>query len=128
MSQQQPQRPQAGEAQADPIKFGDVFPIVQGELARESIKPQDAAMMQSAENLVMGQTQKGGPAAVMQSSATKNEQAGLVGHGDASDLPADRGVTVTETDLPGRRMITETVAGQVFVSDKFIQLVQRFLR
>lgn len=113
MSQQQPQRPQAGKAKADLFKYGDVFPSVQGELAREPIKPQDAAMMQSAENLVMGQTQKGGPAAVMQSASTKNRQAGLVGQGDVSDVPVDRGVTVTETDLPGQRIITEAVAGQV---------------
>ncbi|ONK60490.1 uncharacterized protein A4U43_C08F19050 [Asparagus officinalis] len=70
-------------------------------------------MMQSAENLVMGQTQKGGPAAVMQSASTKNERAGFVSRDDVSDVPADEGVTVTETDLPGRRVVTETVAGQV---------------
>ncbi|KAJ6846044.1 late embryogenesis abundant protein D-34-like [Iris pallida] len=113
MSQQQPQRPQQAQAQSEPVKYGDVFPV-QGELANQPIKPQDAAMMQTAENLVLGQTQKGGPAAVMQSASTYNERAGLVGHQDASPVPADQGVSVTETDLPaGRRVITESIAGQV---------------
>ncbi|KAG1333976.1 Late embryogenesis abundant protein D-34 [Cocos nucifera] len=70
-------------------------------------------MMQSAENQIMGQTQKGGPAAVMQSAATRNETAGLVGHHDASYVPADQGVAVTETDLTGHCIVTESVGGQV---------------
>ncbi|KAF9622635.1 hypothetical protein IFM89_032534 [Coptis chinensis] len=49
-------------------------------------------MMQAAENMVLGQTQKGGPAATMQSTAS---------------------VTVTETEVADRRIITEFVAGQV---------------
>nr|XP_010917735.1 late embryogenesis abundant protein D-34 [Elaeis guineensis] len=118
MSQEQPQKAQLNQAEAyaqvpgEPIKYGDVF-IVQGELAREPIAPRDAAMMQSAENQVLGQTQKGGAASVMQSAADRNEQAGLVDHREVSDLPADLGVAVTETDLPGRRIVTEAVGGQV---------------
>ncbi|XP_008811249.2 late embryogenesis abundant protein D-34-like [Phoenix dactylifera] len=118
MSQERPRRAQLNQAEAyahvqgEPIKYGDVF-NVQGELAREPIAPRDAAMMQAAENLVMGQTQKGGPAAVMQSAAKRNERAGLVGHRDVSGLPADQGVSVTETDLPGRRVVAESVGGQM---------------
>lgn len=107
MSQEQPRR-----TQDESIKYGDVF-NVSGDLAGQPISPQDAAMMQSAENLVIGQTQKGGPAAVMQSAAAVNERSGVVAHRDASDIPAKQGVAVTETDLPGRSVVTEYVGGQI---------------
>ena len=116
MSQGQPRRPEGGDAmQADrPIKYGDVFDV-SGDLAAQPVAPRDAAMLQSAENEVLGlgQTQKGGPAAVMQSAATINARAGHVGRGQLTGPVADAGVTVTEADLPGRRVVTESVAGQV---------------
>ncbi|XP_050220081.1 late embryogenesis abundant protein D-34-like [Mercurialis annua] len=108
MSQEQPRRPQQDE---DPIRYGDVF-NVSGDLASKSIAPEDANLMQSAETMVFGQTQKGGVAAAMQSAATLNERAGIVGHRDATDATA-QGVTVTETQVPGARIITEKVAGQI---------------
>lgn len=111
MSQEQPRRPQAGQ---DPIKYGDVLPVY-GDLSQKPITPEDAAMMQSAESRVLGQTQPGGVASVMQSAATRNEQAGIVGHKDVTDVTGDHGVTVTETQVPGRRIITETVGGQVLI-------------
>jgi hypothetical protein len=37
-------------------------------------------MLQTIENMVLGQTQKGGPAAIMQATMTQNERAGLVSH------------------------------------------------
>ncbi|XP_072991672.1 late embryogenesis abundant protein D-34-like [Typha latifolia] len=115
MSQQQPRRPQQVQGQSqdedEPIKYSDVFPVG-GDLADQTIAPQDAAMMQSAENIVMGQTRKGGPAAVMQSAATVNERVGAVRHDQASDIPREQGVTVTETRVPGVRVVTEFVAGQ----------------
>ncbi|KAL6217419.1 hypothetical protein ACLB2K_010636 [Fragaria x ananassa] len=76
MSQEQQHRPQQGD-QLEPIKYGDVF-NVSGELASKPIAPRVTATMQAAENVVLGETQKGGPAAVMQSAATYNERAGLV--------------------------------------------------
>ncbi|KAL5195075.1 Late embryogenesis abundant protein D-34 [Glycine soja] len=108
MSQEQPRRPKG----QNPIKYGDIF-VVSGDLAQKPVAPEDAAMMQSAEARVLGQTQPGGAASVMQSAATRNEQAGLVGHRDVTDVTGDRGVTVTETKVPGRRIITEAVGGQV---------------
>ncbi|XP_030923747.1 late embryogenesis abundant protein D-34-like [Quercus lobata] len=114
MSQEQPRRTHQEhekEEQKEPIKYGDVFKVV-GELASKPIAPQDAAMMQKAENMILGQTQKGGPASVMQAAATRNERAGVVGHKDFTDVTGDRGVTVSETDVPGSRIITESVAGQ----------------
>ncbi|KAJ1423817.1 Late embryogenesis abundant protein [Sesbania bispinosa] len=111
MSQQQQRRPQPQPGQ-DPIKYGDVFNI-SGDLAQKPVAPEDAAMMQSAESRVLGQTQPGGAAAAMQSAATRNEQAGIVGHRDVTDVTGDRGVTVTETQVPGRRIVTEAVGGQV---------------
>ncbi|KAL3505928.1 hypothetical protein ACH5RR_031310 [Cinchona calisaya] len=109
MSQEQPRRPEANQ---EPIKYGDVFQV-SGELADKPVAPEDAAIMQTAETRVLGQTQKGRPAAAMQSAATINERAGLVSHTDVTDIAGQRGVTVTETDLPGTRIITESVAGQV---------------
>ncbi|CAJ1977203.1 unnamed protein product [Sphenostylis stenocarpa] len=109
MSQKQPRRPQPGQ---DPIRYGDVFDV-SGDLAKKPVAPEDAAMMQSAETRVLGQTQLGGAASIMQSAANQNEQAGLVGHRDVNDVAGDRGVTVSETQVPGRRIITEAVGGKV---------------
>ncbi|XP_062209949.1 late embryogenesis abundant protein D-34-like isoform X2 [Phragmites australis] len=114
MSQEQPRRPseqQAGGEQGA-IRYGDVFPV-SGGLEDKPIAPQDAATMQSAESLVFGQTLRGGPAAAMQSAATSNERMGVVGHDQATDATAVQGVTVSETCVPGGRMVTEFVAGQV---------------
>ncbi|KAH0637142.1 hypothetical protein KY289_037057 [Solanum tuberosum] len=108
MSQEQPQRPETEQ----PLKYRDFF-NVKGELADQPIAPQDAAMMQSAESMVFGKNQKGGPASVMQAAAAKNERSGHVSHEDTTQLAGDEGVTVAETKLPGRRIITESVAGQV---------------
>lgn len=96
----------------EPVKYGDVFGV-SGELADKPIAPQDAAMMQSAETAVLGQTQKGGPAAAMQAAAKVNVRAGVVSPDDVSSPAGNQGVTVTETDVPGSRIITESVAGQV---------------
>lgn len=104
MSQEQPRRTHQElekEEQKEPIKYGDVFKVA-GELVSKPIAPQDAAMMQKAENMILGQTQKGGPASVMQAAATRNERAGVVGHKDFTDVPRT-----------GSRIITESVAGQV---------------
>ncbi|KAL5852723.1 hypothetical protein ACOSQ3_007841 [Xanthoceras sorbifolium] len=121
MSQEQQQRrPQQNEdqqqrsqgAQREPIKYGDVF-VVSGELANKPVAPRDAAMMQAAESTAFGQTQRGGPADVMTCAAEINEQAGLVGRGDVTDIAKDKGVTITGTEVPGARVVTESFAGQV---------------
>ncbi|XP_010693766.2 late embryogenesis abundant protein D-34 [Beta vulgaris subsp. vulgaris] len=109
--QEQQQQRQQGQP-AQPVRYGDVFPVA-GELASKPVAPRDAAMMQTAENAVFGQTQKGGPAATMQAAATVNERAGFVSHIGVSDPAARQGVTVTETDVPGACVITESVGGQV---------------
>ncbi|XP_043691179.1 late embryogenesis abundant protein D-34-like [Telopea speciosissima] len=111
MSQQQPQRPQPS-GQEKPIKYSDVF-TVSGDLASKPVTPEDAAMMQTAENLVLGKTQKGGPASVMQSASTFNEKTGQVGHTDVNDVTAEQGVSVAEIQVSGVRIISESVAGQV---------------
>lgn len=69
MSQEQPRRPE----EQDRIKYGDIF-NVGGELAQKPVSPGDASMMQALENALLGQTQKGGAAAAMQSAATRNEK------------------------------------------------------
>jgi hypothetical protein len=68
--------------------------------------------MQSAETLAFGETIKGGPAATMQSAATRNERMGVVAHDQATDVTAEQGVSVSETRVPGGRIVTEFVAGQ----------------
>lgn len=108
MSQEQPQRPQHEEA----VKYGDVF-NVEGDLKSKPVAPVDAALMQKAESAMLGKTQKGGAAAAMQSAAAKNEREGVVGHNDMSKLATEGGVSLTETDVSGRQVITESVGGQV---------------
>ncbi|KAH9622168.1 hypothetical protein KSS87_007995 [Heliosperma pusillum] len=114
--QQQPDRPL--EHQEEAVKYGDVFQVG-GELASKIVAPRDAAMMQTAENAVLGHTQKGGPTAAMQAAATANEMAGFVSHDDVSDTVKTEGVTVTETELPTARVVTHTFGGQVV--GQFIQ-------
>ncbi|GMN48822.1 hypothetical protein TIFTF001_018003 [Ficus carica] len=79
MSQRQPQRPRADQLpEQEPIKYGDVFDV-SSELASKPVALRDAAAMQTAENMVFGQTQRGGPAAVMESAAAAvNERLGNV--------------------------------------------------
>ncbi|XP_039136975.1 late embryogenesis abundant protein D-34-like [Dioscorea cayenensis subsp. rotundata] len=113
MSQeQQPRKPQQDQTPS-PIKYSDVF-NVSGSLSDQTITPQDAAMMQSAETLTTGQTLPASAASTMQSAATRNKRAGHVTRDDISPAAAHHGVSVTQSDLPsGRHVITETVAGQV---------------
>lgn len=107
MSQEQPRRPQEEEG----IKYGDVF-HVEGDLRNKTVAPVDAAMMQKAENAMLGRTQKGGAASVMQSAAMKNERDGVVGHNDVSEIAADVNINETDHDS-GRRVISESIGGQV---------------
>jgi hypothetical protein len=48
----------------------------------------------------------------MQPAATANERMGAVVHDQATDATAVQGVTVSETRVPGGRVVTEFVAGQ----------------
>ncbi|KAI3773243.1 hypothetical protein L1987_47768 [Smallanthus sonchifolius] len=102
MSQRQPRRPE----EQEPVKYGDVFQV-SGDLANKPITKQDAATMQAAENMALGHTQKGGPAAVMQSAASVNQNRGVT-----SDT-GHQGVTVSEAEVAGDHIITESVGGQV---------------
>lgn len=113
MSQQQ--RPRPTQPTTEPIKYSDVFPV-SGSLASKPIAPQDAATVQSAENTVLGNTQKGGPAAVMNSAATKNERAGIVSHEQVTDVVATDGVTISQANVAGSRIITEAVGDQVSIN------------
>lgn len=113
MSQEQPRRPK------EAVKYGDIFDV-SGQLASQPIAPQDAAALQAAENMVLGQTPKGGPASVMQSAATMNEQRGVVGHQDMTGVVIDQGATVAEADVGGYRIITEAVGGQVKLTNQLI--------
>jgi Seed maturation protein len=98
--------------QAQGIRYGDVF-SVKGDLAGQPIAPQDAATMQSVEYAVLGAPQPGGPADVMTSAATLNQYTGVVGVNQASGTAQQQCITVTETPIPGGKIITEFVAGQV---------------
>ena len=113
MSQEQPRRPEH-----EPIKYGEVF-NVSGELASKPITPRDAATMQSVEGQILGQTRKGGPAAVMESAAARNERAGVVGHKGVTNIARNEGVTISvETNAEGNPVITETLGGQVIGNSK----------
>lgn len=127
MNQDQPRRDQEQQQQMhdEGIKYGDVFPV-SGNLAGQTVAPRDARMMQAAEDTVLGQTEKGGPAATMQSVTSQNERAGVVGHDQSTDVSRDKGVTITETFVPGGRIITEFVAGQVRHFGKYVHIWRLF--
>lgn len=91
------------------IKYEDVFQL-QGELARKPVAPKDAALKQTAENSMLGHTNKGCAAAAMQSAATKNESAEFVGH---EEIRVVTDVTIKETELPEKRITTESVGDEV---------------
>ncbi|CAO2187896.1 unnamed protein product [Urochloa humidicola] len=127
MAQPQPRREdqglqQGGKAPAaapqEPIKYGDAF-AVKGELAGQPIAPRDAAAMRSAEDSVPGvqvpQESGGGfsAAAFMETAAQYNEAVGAVRPGQASDAAAKHGINLTQDAVPGGRIVTEFVAGQV---------------
>ncbi|WVZ93366.1 hypothetical protein U9M48_039353 [Paspalum notatum var. saurae] len=104
--------------QQEPIKYGDAF-AVKGELAGQPIAPRDAAAMRSAEDSVPGvqvpQESGGGfsAAAFMETAAAYNQAVGAVAPGQASDAAATHGINVTQDAVPGGRIVTELVAGQV---------------
>ncbi|XP_065864347.1 late embryogenesis abundant protein D-34-like [Euphorbia lathyris] len=109
MSQEQQARP---ESELEPIKYGDIF-NVHGDLASKAIAPVDAAVMQSAENRVLGETRKGGPASSMQTAAKLNLKHGLVDPNEATDVARHKLTDVTEKHVSGDRIITESIAGQI---------------
>ncbi|KAK6164659.1 hypothetical protein DH2020_001523 [Rehmannia glutinosa] len=109
MSQEQPKRPPA---QQDPVKYGDIFQV-SGELASKPVAPKDAATAQAAESIVLGQVQKGGPAAVMQSAADVNVRRGVLRRDDVTETTREHGVSILEEDVGGQRVFTEAVGGEV---------------
>ncbi|MCE0481044.1 hypothetical protein HAX54_038441 [Datura stramonium] len=58
------------------------------------------------EHRTYGHISKGGPASVMQSAANQNERAGFITHQDVN-AAANQGVSITDTDQTGNRMMTE---------------------
>ncbi|KAI9118920.1 hypothetical protein K1719_009595 [Acacia pycnantha] len=113
MSQEQARRG-AELDEKEAIKYGEVFANLRGsELGSKPITPRDAAAMQSAEAQVLGGIQKGGPAALMESAAAVNEQAGLVSHDAVTNLARKEGVTISVANEGRDRLVTQTVGGQV---------------
>ncbi|XP_031399973.1 late embryogenesis abundant protein D-34-like [Punica granatum] len=103
MSQEQPTH-----QHQEPIKYRDIFNVT-GGLTAKPIAPQDAAAARAAETRVMGQVQRGGVAAVMQSAADSNVKAGLLNPDDSRE----EGVSISEFNVDGKRVFVETVGGQV---------------
>ncbi|XP_050942063.1 late embryogenesis abundant protein D-34 isoform X2 [Cucumis melo] len=106
---QQPR--QNDDEQLETIKYGDVF-NVSGDLAANPIAPEDARMMASAETRVLGQMHEAGPADVMRAAAAHNVQVGVLSSRDISDVAKNQGINISETDVPGARVVSECVAGQ----------------
>ncbi|CAL5042702.1 unnamed protein product [Urochloa decumbens] len=100
------------------IRYGHVFAVT-GDLAAQPISPRDAAAMRSAEDSVPGvQVPEGAgggfsAATAMETAAAYNQAVGAVRPGQASEAAASRGITVTQTAVPGGRVVTKFVAGQV---------------
>lgn len=116
MSQEQPRRPrEKQQEQEDPIRYGDLFEV-SGELASKPVAPHDAELMETAEKTVFGETQLGGTATVMRAAANLNVRDGLLDreiNDDPTKVSVAQGVSVTRTDVPGRRIFSESVDGQV---------------
>ncbi|XP_057722543.1 late embryogenesis abundant protein D-34-like [Arachis stenosperma] len=96
------------------IKYGEVF-NVSGELARQPITPRDAATLQSVEGQILGETRKGGPAAMMESAAAKNQRASVVDRKDVTNIARNEGVTISKqkNERGNSSVVTETLGGQV---------------
>ncbi|MCD7456768.1 hypothetical protein HAX54_033006 [Datura stramonium] len=95
-----------------PVKYGDVF-AVSSELGSKSIAPQDAVIMQSAESIALGHVPRGGPASLMQSAAAQNERIGVVAPDDMTDFARYQGVTVSQAEVGGTRIVSESVGPEV---------------
>jgi hypothetical protein len=93
-----------------PITYGNIFGAV-GKLGSDSVLPEDAALMQSAEARTFGQTQKDGAASIMQAAAEENVKAGFV-EKDAHSQVAEEGVMAQEILVPGAEIDVEYIAGQ----------------
>lgn len=108
----------AQQEQPEPIQYGHVFAVT-GDLAVQAIAPRDAEAMRTAEESVQGvqapQASGGGfsAAVAMETAAAYNQAVGAVRPGQASDEATKQGITVTQTAVPGGRIVTEFVAGQV---------------
>jgi hypothetical protein len=86
-----------------PVTYSDVFGA-SGKIGEEAVTNEDAALMQSAETVTLGKTQKGGAASAMQAAAQLNVSEGLVDK-DAHSSLAEEGVSVVEMLIPGTRMM-----------------------
>jgi hypothetical protein len=93
-----------------PVTYGDLFGA-SGKIGEEAVTNEDAALMQSAETVTLGKTQKGGAAATMQAAAQLNVSEGLVDK-DAHSSVAEEGVSVVEMLIPGAQIDTEFLGEQ----------------
>lgn len=93
-----------------PVTYGDVFGA-SGKIGEEAVTEEDAALMQSAETVTLGKTQKGGAAATMQAAAQLNVSEGLLDK-DAHSSVAEEGVSVVEMLIPGAQIDTEFLGEQ----------------
>lgn len=93
-----------------PITYEDILGA-DGQLGRDTVVPEDAALMQSAEARTFGHTTKDGAAAVMQAAAEENVKAHFVSHDDHSSV-AEEGVIAQAILVPGAEIDLEYVAGQ----------------
>ncbi|KAJ8543157.1 hypothetical protein K7X08_005680 [Anisodus acutangulus] len=99
-------------SQEKPVKYGDVFDV-SSELGSQTIVPQDAAIMQSAESAALGHVPRGGPASLMQSAASQNERICVVAADDMTDVARYDGVTVSQVEVGGTRIVSESIGGEV---------------
>lgn len=105
---------QARREEDEPVKYGDLF-NVEGDLAHKTVAPVDATLMRAAEKALLGETPKDGAAAAMQSAAARNERLGFVSRNEVTEAAGDSGISITQTDVDGRRVISERVGGQVLL-------------
>ncbi|CAN6558465.1 unnamed protein product [Malus baccata var. baccata] len=114
MNQEQPQRHRPDQSTvAEPIKYGDVF-NVSGELAYRPVAPRHAATAEAAENLVLGENMRGGPAAVSRQLDTTRALALLVTATPLKSPERKASPLLMKQLIPmATGVVTEKVAGQV---------------
>ncbi|KAM3325879.1 late embryogeneis abundant protein D-34-like [Capsicum chacoense] len=96
----------------DPIKYGDIFEV-SDELSRKPIDPKDAAAMQAAKSMVIGNVKKGGPEALAQSAADMNERRGLLPHDAVTNVTRHDAVTISKTEVDGQHVFIESIGGRL---------------
>lgn len=96
----------------EPVKFADVFPALHGELADKAVAPGTPPWCRRRKSTSLGWTSDVALPPLCSPPPRRIKGLVMCGPMTWSNIVQDD-VTITETDLPGRRIFTESVRGQV---------------